>query len=91
MVRYVNEATALANSMHDNRRRIVVFLFTVFALILVIGCAMYLIEGERHGFASIPISLYWTVVTMTTVGYGDIAPKTIIGRCVATFVMLCGR
>lgn len=77
LVRFMDEASALAQSMHDNRRRIAVFLFTVFALILVIGCTMYLIEGidngsinstiavclgERNGFSSIPISLYWTVV-----------------------------
>lgn len=69
LVRFVDEALILVENMQANRRRVAVFLFTVFTLILVIGCAMYLIEGEHHGFTSIPMSLYWTVVVRRLVDF----------------------
>ena len=59
-------------------------------LVLIIGALMYLIEGEQHGFTNIPQSIYWTIVTMTTVGYGDIAPATVLGRVLASVVMILG-
>ncbi len=65
-------------------------MFAAFSMIVVIGCAMYLIEGETYGFSSIPVSLYWAIVTLTTVGYGDIAPQTVPGRFLAALVMFCG-
>ncbi|RLN96547.1 hypothetical protein BBJ28_00018410 [Nothophytophthora sp. Chile5] len=90
LARFVDAGAALTDNIQSNKRRIAVFLVALFTLILVIGCAMYLIEGDRHDFSNIPISLYWTVVTITTVGYGDISPQTIVGRMLATVVMFVG-
>ncbi|GMF20050.1 unnamed protein product [Phytophthora lilii] len=90
LARFVDAGAALSDNIQSNKRRIAVFLVALFTMILVIGCAMYLIEGDRHDFSNIPISLYWTVVTMTTVGYGDISPQTILGRMLATVVMFVG-
>ncbi|EEY55981.1 Voltage-gated Ion Channel (VIC) Superfamily [Phytophthora infestans T30-4] len=93
LARFVDAGAALSDNIQSNKRRIAVFLVALFTMILVIGCAMYLIEGDRHDFSNIPISLYWTVVTMTTVGYGDISPQTIVGRMLATVVIahaVCG-
>lgn len=89
LARFVDASAALSDNIQSNKRRIAVFLVGLGTMILVIGCAMYLIEGGR-GFSNIPVSLYWTVVTMTTVGYGDIAPETVLGRMVATLVMFAG-
>ena len=66
------------------------FLGTVATLVLIIGALMYLIEGEENGFTSIPLSIYWAVVTLTTVGYGDIAPQTVLGKTLASIVMIIG-
>jgi voltage-gated potassium channel len=63
---------------------------TVITIVVVVGALMYVIEGERHGFTSIPISIYWAVVTLTTVGYGDLAPATTLGRALAVVLMLTG-
>lgn len=90
LARFVDASTALSDNIQSNKRRILVFLVGLFTLILVIGCAMYLIEGDRNDFSNIPISLYWAVVTITTVGYGDISPQTILGRMLATVVMFVG-
>ncbi|TMW67757.1 hypothetical protein Poli38472_007429 [Pythium oligandrum] len=90
LARFVDASAALSDNIQANKRRIAVFLVGLFTMILVIGCAIYLIEGDRHGFSNIPISLYWTVVTITTVGYGDIAPETLLGRMLATVVMFAG-
>uniref|UniRef100_A0AAV1UP37 Ion transport domain-containing protein n=1 Tax=Peronospora matthiolae TaxID=2874970 RepID=A0AAV1UP37_9STRA len=90
LARFVDAGAALSDNIQSNKRRIAVFLVALFTMIIVIGCAMYLIEGDRHDFSNIPISLYWTVVTMTTVGYGDISPETILGRMLATVVMFVG-
>jgi voltage-gated potassium channel len=90
LVRYLNEADVLMAAMKASRRKITVFLWTVVTLVVVIGALMYLIEGEEHGFTSMPRSVYWAVVTLTTVGYGDIAPETSLGRFVACFVMVMG-
>lgn len=90
LARFVDASAALSDNIQSNKRRILVFLVGLFTLILVIGCAMYLIEGDRNDFSNIPISLYWAVVTITTVGYGDISPQTILGRMLATIVMFVG-
>ncbi|MHC4398369.1 MAG: ion transporter [Planctomycetota bacterium] len=89
---YLSEARALMIALRETRQRITVFLVVVLALLLIIGSAMYLIEGGRKGtqFTSIPRSVYWATVTMTTVGYGDIAPKTVIGQTLAAGVMILG-
>jgi len=90
LVHFVGEARMLRAALHASRRKIVVFLGTVLTLVLIIGALMYLIEGEQHGFTNIPQSIYWTIVTMTTVGYGDIAPATVLGRVLASVVMILG-
>jgi voltage-gated potassium channel len=90
LVQYMSEADLLIRAMRASRRKITIFLFTVLALVTVMGSLMYLIEGEQSGFTSIPISIYWAIITMTTVGYGDIVPHTSIGRALASFIMIMG-
>jgi voltage-gated potassium channel len=86
----LDEAAVLRAALVASRRKIFVFLSTVLILVLLIGSAIYLIEGEASGFVSIPTSIYWAIVTLTTVGYGDLAPQTTLGRILASFVMLLG-
>jgi voltage-gated potassium channel len=87
---YVAEADQLSRALWASRRKILVFLLGVLALVVVIGASMYLVEGPAAGFASIPTGMYWAVVTLTTVGYGDIAPQTALGRFLAALVMILG-
>jgi voltage-gated potassium channel len=87
---YLDEAEVLRQALVASRRKISVFLLTIVALVVLIGTLMYVIEGERSGFTSIPVGIYWAVVTITTVGYGDVAPVTTLGRFVASLVMLLG-
>ena len=87
---FVGEAQVLRGALKASSRKITVFLLTVLTLVLIIGSAMYLIEGPSRGFTSIPISIYWAIVTMTTVGYGDLAPQTVLGRMLASLVMIVG-
>jgi voltage-gated potassium channel len=88
--RFLGEANVLTTALRSSRHKVSVFLGTVLILVTIIGAAMYLIEGEENGFTNIPISVYWAVVTMTTVGYGDIAPNTVVGRILAALVMILG-
>lgn len=90
LVQYISEATLLLTAMHASRRKITVFLFTVLTLVIILGSFMYLIEGAENGFTSIPQSIYWAIVTLTTVGYGNIAPQTSLGQILAAFVMILG-
>ncbi len=90
LAHHVREANLLIHSLIASRRKITVFMFAVFTLTVVLGSIMYLIEGEEHGFDSIPRGVYWAVVTLTTVGYGDMAPETPLGQFVATVVMVMG-
>jgi len=90
LVQYLGEARLLVQALRASRRKITVFLFVVFTLVIVFGSLMYVIEGEENGFTSIPRSIYWAVVTLTTVGYGDISPKTGIGQTLAAVVMIMG-
>ena len=93
MVRYVGEGELIAQALVASRRKITVFLCSVFALVLVFGSLMYLVEGGTNPqFSSIPQSVYWAVTTMTTVGYGDVAPVTGLGRALAAIIMImsCG-
>jgi hypothetical protein len=76
--------------MRASRREIMVFLLTVCTIVVIVGSLMYVIEGPRNGFTSIPASMYWAVVTLTTVGYGDVAPKTALGQTLASLVMILG-
>lgn len=90
LVRYLGEANVLLRSMVASRRKILVFFVSVSVLITIFGSLMYLIEGPENGFTSIPKSIYWAVVTITTVGYGDITPQTVPGQMLAMLVMLTG-
>jgi voltage-gated potassium channel len=87
---YIAESEQLGQALYASRRKILVFLTAVVSLVVVIGAVMYLIEGPASGFSSIPVSMYWAVVTLTTVGYGDIAPQTALGRLLASMVMILG-
>ncbi len=90
LVRYLGEARTLARALAASRYRIIVFLITVLTLVVVLGSIMYLIEGEPAGFTSIPAAVYWAVVTLTTVGFGDITPHTAMGQFLASLIMLMG-
>lgn len=90
IVQYVGEADLLLTALRESRRKILIFVFAVFTLSTIAGALMYMIEGEASGFTSIPRSIYWSVVTLTTVGYGDISPATPLGQAVATVIMLMG-
>jgi voltage-gated potassium channel len=88
---HTKEAAVLKKALYASRRKIIVFLFVVGTLVVIIGSIMYVIEGrENDGFTSIPRSVYWAVVTLTTVGYGDISPKTGAGQFLAAIVMILG-
>lgn len=90
LARYLTESQLLINALRASRRKITVFLLMVLMLVIVLGTLMYVIEGESNGFTSIPVSIYWAIVTLTTVGYGDIAPKTPLGQGLASIVMIMG-
>lgn len=88
--RYVGEGQNLMRALKSSQHKIIVFLLTVLTSVIITGTLMYLIEGPTHGFTSIPISIYWSIVTMTTVGYGDIAPQTPVGQALASIIMVLG-
>ncbi len=90
LVHYLSEATELAMALRSSRRKITVFIFTVLTLVVILGSLMYLIEGGKNGFTSIPKSVYWAIVTLTTVGYGDISPTTNLGQTLAAMIMILG-
>ena len=87
---HTKEAAMLKKALYASRRKILVFLFVVLTLVVIIGSVMYIMEGEKNGFTSIPRSVYWAVVTLTTVGYGDISPGTGPGQFLAAIVMILG-
>lgn len=87
---YVAEYRALGSALAGSRRKILIFLSVVLMLVLVMGTVMYVVEGPASGFTSIPVAMYWAIVTMTTVGYGDFTPHTDLGRLIASFMMLLG-
>lgn len=87
---YVGEAAILIQALRASRRKITVFLMTILTLVIIFGSLMYMIEGAQNGFTSIPRSIYWAIVTMTTVGYGDISPKTNLGQALASLIMILG-
>jgi len=87
---FVGASNQLVTAIKTSRAKIAVFLFSVVVLCIIIGTLMYLIEGPEHGFTSIPISVYWTVVTLTTVGFGDITPTTPLGQFISALVMILG-
>jgi voltage-gated potassium channel len=88
--RYIGEGQNLVKALQASRHKITIFLLTVVTSVIISGTIMYMIEGPSHGFTSIPRSIYWAIVTMTTVGYGDIAPQTALGQTIASFIMILG-
>lgn len=90
LARYVKAAQTLNQALIASKNKIIVFLFAVISLVIILGTIMYLIETPEAGFTSIPRSIYWTIVTLTTVGYGDIAPQTILGQTLASVIMIIG-
>jgi voltage-gated potassium channel len=90
LAHFLREAHKLQSALRSSLSKIIVFLGTICTLVIIIGALMYLIEGEENGFTNIPQSIYWAIVTMTTVGYGDIAPVTVPGKMLASIVMIIG-
>jgi voltage-gated potassium channel len=90
LAHFLDEAHVLVGALRASRRKITVFLGGIVTIVVIVGALMYLIEGEEHGFTSIPISMYWAIVTMTTVGYGDLAPRTPLGQLLAALLMILG-
>lgn len=88
MVRYVEESGILLKALIASKPKIIVFLITIFSIITIVGSLMYVIEGPENGFTSIPESMYWAIVTVSTVGYGDISPQTGIGKLLASLLMI---
>ena len=87
---YIQEYSMLGEALLASRRKIFVFLSVVFLIVFLLGTVMYVVEGPVHGYTSIPTAVYWAISTMTTVGFGDLVPKTDIGRAIASFMMLLG-
>ena len=90
LARYIGEASVLGKALQASRRKIMVFLLTVLTLVMLFGTLMYLVESPEAGFTSIPRSIYWAIVTLTTVGYGDIAPQSVVGQFLASVIMILG-
>lgn len=90
LAEYLRESSVLVSALKASRRKITVFLLTVLTIVLIVGTLMYVVEGPAHGFTNIPVAVYWAVVTLTTVGYGDLSPATPLGRMLAVIVMLMG-
>lgn len=90
LTRYLSEAQVIGSALRASSRKITVFLLAVATMVVVFGTVMYVIEGPANGFTSIPRGMYWAVVTLTTVGYGDISPQTPLGQALASMVMIMG-
>ena len=90
LLRYLSEGNLLLRAMLQSGRKVFIFFFSVSLIVVVLSAVMYVVEGPNNGFTSIPKSIYWTIVTITTVGYGDITPGTPLGQAIAAFTMLLG-
>lgn len=90
LVQFLGEASVLGRALKASRHKIGVFLLTVLSIVVIVGSLMYVIEGPESGFTSIPLGIYWAIVTLTTVGYGDIAPQTALGQALAALLMVTG-
>ena len=90
LAQYVEEASVLTQALKASRHKIIVFITTVLSVVVIAGSVMYMVEGRDAGFTSIPVGIYWAVVTMTTVGYGDVAPRTPLGQMLASLLMIVG-
>jgi len=88
MMRYVEESGTLIRALRASRPKIIVFLFTIMFIVIITGSTMYVIEGPQYGFNNIPESMYWAIVTVTTVGYGDISPQTPAGKLISSLLMV---
>ena len=90
LVSFMNQGEELKMALRTSRNKIIIFIYFVSVICVLLGSLMYVIEGRENGFTSIPRSIYWCIVTMTTVGYGDIAPATTLGQMLASFIMILG-
>lgn len=90
LVKYLNEAEYISQALIASRRKITVFLFAVIMLAIFAGSLLYVVEGQENGFTSIPTSIYWAIVTLSTVGFGDITPMTTLGKFIAAIIMVLG-
>src|SRR5919112_3166094 len=90
LAQYVQEASVLSQALRASRHKIIVFITTVLTVVVISGSVMYMVEGAARGFTSIPMSIYWAIVTMTTVGYGDLSPQTALGQTLASVLMIVG-
>jgi voltage-gated potassium channel len=90
LVHFVGAGNALIEALNKSKSKIAVFLYTVVVLCIILGTIMYMVEGPENGFSSIPISVYWTIVTLTTVGFGDITPQTPLGQFISVLIMILG-
>ena len=90
LTQFLGQEKLLINAIKSNLNKIIVFLLFITVVIIIFGATMYFIEGEENGFSSIPKGIYWAVVTLTTVGYGDIAPQTILGQVISSIIMIFG-
>ncbi len=90
LARFVGEASQLRQALKASRPKITIFITAVSIIVVIMGTIMYLVEGGENGFTSIPRSIYWAIVTLTTVGYGDIAPVTVMGQSIAALIMILG-
>ena len=90
LVQFLGEASQIMTALKASRIKVTVFIGSVFTAVIILGTLMYLVEGGQNGFTSIPKGIYWAIVTLTTVGYGDIAPHTVLGQMIASIVMILG-
>lgn len=90
LTRFIGGANQLGSALYNSRHKISVFLVSVLCTVVIMGTLLYLLEGGENGFSSIPKSIYWAIVTLTTVGYGDIAPQTVVGQSLASALMILG-
>jgi len=90
LANYLDESAVLAHALAASRRKLLVFLLAILLLVMMLGTLMFAVEGPENGYSSIPESIYWAIVTLTTVGYGDIAPRTALGQAIASLVMILG-
>jgi len=90
LAQYVQEASILSQALKASRHKIIVFISTVLSVVVVAGSVMYMVEGREAGFTSIPMGIYWAIVTMTTVGYGDVSPRSPLGQVLASMLMIVG-